>query len=64
MLDTIFEKHPDLDTCRDVLSAAVSTKGATSEGKEIEISGANLGPAKNLLGNGDKKVFAQAQWCV
>ena len=58
MLDTIFEKHPDLDTLKSliVLSAGGgSLKGVTSEGKEIEISGANLGPAKNLLGNGDKK---------
>lgn len=57
-LDTIFEKHPDLDTLKSliVLSAGGgSLKGVTSEGKEIEISGANLGPAKNLLGNGDKK---------
>ena len=58
MLDSIFEEHPDLDTLKTVV--VISTgggtfKGVTSDGEEITVSGANLGPAKNLLGSGDKK---------
>ncbi len=58
MLDKIFDEHPDLDTLK--AAVALSTNGGvlkavTSEGEEIQIDGANLGPAKSLLGSSDKK---------
>ena len=58
MLDTIFDEHPDLDNVKAVVVLSTSggiLKGVTSEGKEIELKGASLGPAKSLLGSGDKK---------
>lgn len=58
ILDTIFDEHPDLDNVKAVVVLSTSggiLKGVTSEGKEIELKGASLGPAKSLLGSGDKK---------
>ena len=58
MLDTIFEEHPDLDNIKAVVVMSTSggiLRGVTSEGKEIELKGASLGPAKNFLGSNDKK---------
>ena len=58
MLDTIFDEHPDLDTLKTTVVLSTGggeLKGVTSNGEEISVSGANLGPAKSLLGSSDKK---------
>ena len=57
-LAEIFSSHPDFDKLRAAIVTSISggvMKGILSDGENIEISGANLGPAQKLLGAASKK---------
>ena len=57
-LEQIFAKHPDFDKLRAAVVTGTTggvLKGVLSDGEQIEISSANLGPAKALLGASGKK---------